>query len=335
MVKYIKNIRIVVDAMGSDNAPKAEVNGALAALVDERISIVLVGRENEIAEAMGSQIHARLRIVDAPDVIGNDESPAAAIKSKKQSSMVVGLNLLKNGEADAFVSAGNTGALLSGATMIVGRIKGILRPALAVLLPNSKGFSFLIDTGANIDAKPEYLPQFAQLGSIYMENIIGIKTPRVALINIGAEREKGNSLTKQAYGLLENAGVNFIGNIEARDIAHGGADVLVCDAFVGNIILKYSEGFASALLGMIKSELLSSTISKIGALLSKKAFKNLKKSFDYTEVGGAPLLGLNSLVVKAHGSSDAKAISAAIRQCTAFVENGIIEKIQWSVVSGQ
>ena len=321
------NITIAVDAMGGDNAPEAAVKGALAALADKRVTIVLVGRENEIAAALGCDMPARMRIVDAPDVIGNDDHPAIAVKSKKQSSLVVGLRLLKDGKADAFVSAGNTGAVLAGATVIVGRIKGILRPALAVLLPNSKGFSFLIDAGANVDAKPEYLPQFAVMGSIYMENVIGIKTPRVALINIGAEKEKGNALAKEAYGLLENAGVNFTGNIEARDIAYGGADVLVCDAFVGNVILKYSEGFASALLGMVKSELLSTVLSKIGAILSRKAFKSLKKRFDYSEIGGAPFLGLKSLVVKAHGSSDSKAISAAIRQCVTFVDHDITEKI--------
>ena len=321
------NITIAVDAMGGDNAPEAAVKGALAALADKRVTIVLVGRENEIAAALGCDMPARMRIVDAPDVIGNDDHPAIAVKSKKQSSLVVGLRLLKDGKADAFVSAGNTGAVLAGATVIVGRIKGILRPALAVLLPNSKGFSFLIDAGANVDAKPEYLPQFAVMGSIYMENVIGINKPRVALINIGAEKEKGNALAKEAYGLLENAGVNFTGNIEARDIAYGGADVLVCDAFVGNVILKYSEGFASALLGMVKSELLSTVLSKIGAILSRKAFKSLKKRFDYSEIGGAPFLGLKSLVVKAHGSSDSKAISAAIRQCVTFVDHDITEKI--------
>ncbi|MCL2699390.1 MAG: phosphate acyltransferase PlsX [Defluviitaleaceae bacterium] len=321
-------IRIVVDAMGGDNAPGAAVKGALAALADERISVILTGREKDITAALGGALPERMRIIDAPEIIGADEAPAAAIKSKKQSSIVVGLNLLKNGEADAFVSAGNTGAVLAGATVIVGRIKGILRPALAVLLPNAKGFSFLIDAGANVDAKPEYLPQFAQMGSIYMENVIGINNPRVAIVNIGAEKEKGNALTKEAYPLLENAGVNFTGNIEARDIALGGADVLVCDAFIGNVILKYSEGFATALLGMVKKELLSTTLSKIGAFLSKNAFRNLKKSFDYSEVGGAPFLGLNALVVKAHGSSDAKAISAAIRQCVAFVENDITGKIK-------
>jgi len=313
--------------MGGDNAPEAAVKGALAALSDERISILLVGRESEITAALDCKAPARMRIIDAPDVIDNNEPPAIAIKSKKQSSLVVGLNLLKNGEADAFVSAGNTGAVLAGATVIVGRIKGILRPALAVLLPNTKGFSFLIDAGANVDAKPEYLPQFALMGSIYMENVIGIEKPRVALVNIGAEKEKGSALAKEAYGLLENSGLNFTGNIEARDIPHGGADVLVCDAFIGNVILKYSEGFAAAILGMVKKELLRTTLSKIGALLSKKAFKNLKKSFDYSEIGGAPFLGLKSLVVKAHGSSDAKAIGAAIRQCVAFVENDITGKI--------
>ena len=328
------NIRIVVDAMGGDNAPWAVVKGALRALDDRRLEVVLVGREKEIVTSLGCDIPARMRIIDAPDVINNDEPPAIAIKSKKQSSLVVGLRLLKDGEADAFVSAGNTGAVLAGATVIVGRIKGILRPALAVLLPTAKGFSFLIDAGANVDAKPEYLPQFAMMGSIYMENVIGIKKPRVALINIGAEKEKGNALVKEAFGLLEGTRVNFTGNIEARDIAFGDADVLVCDAFVGNVILKYSEGFAYALLGMVKNELTSSTLSKIGAMLSRGAFRNLKKRFDYSEIGGAPFLGLNSLVVKAHGSSDEKAIKAAILQCITFVESNITEKISQEINKG-
>ncbi len=325
-------ITIAVDAMGGDNAPEEIVKGALLALENKQIKIVLVGIkeaiENVIKQHQPNIDLSRLEIVEATEVIGTDEVPTVAIKSKKNSSLVVGLHLLKGGKADAFVSAGNTGALLAGATLIVGRIKGIERPALAVLLPNDKGFSFLIDCGANVDAKPSYLAQFGKMGSVYMENVIGIKNPRVALVNIGVEKEKGNGLTKEAYELLENAGINFTGNIEAREIPHGAADVLVCDAFVGNVILKYSEGFSKAILGMLKKELMSSTISKLGAVLSKKSFSRLKKSFDYSEIGGAPFLGLKSLVVKAHGSSNAKAICAAINQCVKFQEADIVNKIQ-------
>jgi glycerol-3-phosphate acyltransferase PlsX len=235
--------------------------------------------------------------------------------------------MVNRGEASAFVSAGSTGALLTGATVLIGRIKGVERPALAVLLPNEKSFTFLIDCGANVDAKPAYLLQFAHMGSVYMENVVGAASPRVGLINIGAEREKGNSLTKEAYGLLESSGLNFIGNLEARDIPLGAADVAVCDAFVGNVILKYTEGFTQAMFGRIKTELTSSLASKLGALLSKGAFKRLKKGFDYSDVGGAPFLGLKGLVVKAHGNSDARAIRGAINQCVLFTEKDIVGKI--------
>jgi len=205
------------------------------------------------------------------------------------------------------------------------------RPALGTLLPNEKGFSFLIDSGANVDAKPSYLLQFAKMGSIYMENVMNIPKPRVGLLNIGAEREKGNMLTKEAYGLLEASDLNFTGNVEARDVPLGAVDVVVCDAFTGNVVLKYTEGFAKAVLGMIKKELMSTTMTKIGAMFAKGAFANLKKSFDYREVGGAPFLGLKALVIKAHGSSDARALCSAINLCTEFVEKDITGKISESI----
>ena len=324
---------IAVDAMGGDNAPKEIIKGAVDALADERVNILLVGKENTLK----SELYAyktdlrRIQIINADTVIGNDEHPTSTIRQKKNSSVVIGLNLLKEEKAQAFVSAGATGALLTGATLIVGRIKGVERPALGTLLPNEKGFSFLIDCGANVDAKPNYLLQFAKMGSIYMENVMNIKSPRVGLLNIGAEREKGNMLTKEVYGLLESSDINFIGNVEARDVPLGAADVVVCDAFTGNVVLKYTEGFAKAVLGMIKKELMSTTMTKIGAVMAKGAFTNLKKSFDYSEVGGAPFLGLKALVVKAHGSSDAKAICSAITRCTEFIEKDIVNKIFESI----
>ena len=326
-------IFIAVDVMGGDNAPKEIIKGAISALSDERVNILLVGKEDAIKSELSVYQYPseRVKIVDGPEVIGNDEQPTLAIRNKKDSSIVKGLNLLKEGQAQAFVSAGATGALLTGATLLVGRIKGVMRPALGTLLPNEKGFSFLIDCGANVDAKPNYLLQFAKMGSIYMENVMKIEKPRVGLINIGAEREKGNALTKEAYSLLESSDINFIGNVEARDLPFKAADVIVCDAFTGNILLKYTEGFAKAMLGMIKKELMSSVTSKIGAMLAKGSFNNIKKSFDYGEVGGAPFLGLKALIVKAHGSSDAKAIKSAITRCTEFVENGIVEKISKSI----
>ncbi len=321
---------IAIDAMGGDNAPFEIIYGAVDALEMNDIKIVLVGDEKLISDVLSKQSYdkSRIEIVNAASVIGNDESPTRAIKEKKDSSMAVGLNLVKTGYAQAFISAGNTGALLTGATIIIGRIKGIFRPALATLLPNIKGFSLLLDSGANVDCKPEYLVQFAEMGTIYMENILDVKKPSVGLINVGAEAEKGNVLAKATYELLHETKLNFYGNLEARDIPFGVVDVIVCDGFVGNIVLKLSEGLSSALLKMIKDALLSSFLSKVGALLSKQSFARIKKSFDYREVGGAPLLGLKSLVIKAHGSSDRLAIKGAIKQARSFVDKDIIKKFE-------
>ena len=243
--------------------------------------------------------------------------------------MVIGLNLVKEGKAAAFISAGNTGALLTGAVTIIKRIKGVERPALGTLMPMENGkSSLLIDAGANVDAKPSFLVQFAKMGSVYMENVMGIKNPKVGLINIGTEKEKGNTLTKETYELLEESDINFVGNIEARDLFLGKVDVMVCDAFVGNVILKFAEGFAGSILRIIKKELLSSFLSKVGALLSSGSFKRLKKYFDYSKVGGAPFIGLSGLVVKAHGNSKEKDIVGAINQCIKFIESDITNKIQ-------
>ena len=331
------NIIIAVDVMGADHGAQTVVDGAVAALEDKDISkIILVGRESEILQALEASKYdeSRIEVVHAEEVIGMDEVPTTALKAKKDSSVVVGLNLVKSGRAAAFVSAGSTGAVLAGATLIVGRIKGILRPALGVLLPSTQGYTFLVDAGANVDAKPEYLLQFAQMGSIYMQAIMGVKSPKVGLINVGAEREKGNALTKEAYGLLEADDINFVGNTEGREIPLGAVDVAVCDAFVGNIILKYSEGFAKGMMSMIKEELMSGTMSKIGALMSKPAYGRLRKRFDYAEVGGAPFVGLNGLVVKAHGSSNAVAIKNAVKQCGKFIKADVVGKIK-DKVSGE
>ncbi|MDR1912865.1 MAG: phosphate acyltransferase PlsX [Clostridiales bacterium] len=331
------SVVIAIDAMGGDSAPAEIVKGALESLSDGDFKLILIGVESAIKRELAkyslsdNQIN-RIEIVAAKDIIGNDESPVQAIRTKKDSSIVRGLNLLKDQKAQAFLSAGATGAVLTGATLIVGRVRGIERPALGTLLPNSRGFSFLIDSGANVDAKPQYLLQFASMGSLYMEHILSVKKPRVGLLNIGAEREKGNALTKEAYGLLEKSSdINFVGNVEARDVPLGAVDVVVCDAFAGNIVLKYTEGFAKAMMGMIKEELMSSYMSRIGALLAKDAFSNLKKRFDYREVGGAPLLGLKGLAVKAHGSSDSLAIRSALKQCVSFCAKDVVEKIARSI----
>ncbi|NLJ88147.1 MAG: phosphate acyltransferase PlsX [Epulopiscium sp.] len=324
-----EKIIIALDAMGGDNAPSEIVKGAVAA-ANEDIKIILVGDENQIKNELSKYDYdpSQISIHHASEVISMEDSPVAAIRKKKDSSMVVGLKLLKEKEVDTFISAGSTGALLAGGTFLVGRAKGIERPALAPLIPNNKGFSLLIDCGANMDAKPAYLAQFAQMGSIYMESVMGIKSPKVALVNVGAEAEKGNQLTKEAFSLLEELDINFIGNIEGRDIPMGLADVIVCDAFTGNVILKHTEGLGLALFNIIKEELMKDTLSKIGALLSKSAYKRVKRRFDYTEYGGAPMLGLQGLVVKAHGSSNAKAIKSAIEQAVKFKKEKIVEKIE-------
>jgi glycerol-3-phosphate acyltransferase PlsX len=308
---------IAIDAMGSDLGHSAIIEGAYLAVKDfPFVEPVLFGHEELLREE--TKKFGEMKIIHAPTVIEPSESPTLAFRRKKDSSVVMGLKYVKEGNASGFVSAGSTGALLTGATMIIGRKPQILRPALGTLLPSRKGFTLLMDCGANMDCKPEFLAQFGQLGAEYMQKCMKIKNPRVALINVGAEEEKGNSLTKEAYTLMKDSGVNFVGNIEGREILSGEADVVVCDGFTGNVLLKFAEGFAKNMMGMIKEELLSTTVSKIGALLAKGAFGKLKKRFDYREVGGAPFLGLNQIVIKAHGSSDALAIKNAIRQCVDY-----------------
>ena len=324
-------IKIAVDAMGGDNAPSEIVKGAVEA-VSERpdITVCLTGQEDIIKKELEKYTYKKeqIEIVPASEVIETGEPPVNAIRKKKDSSIVVGMNLVKRGEADGFVSAGSSGAILVGGQVIVGRIKGVERPPLAPLIPTEKGFSLLIDCGANVDARPSHLVQFAQMGSIYMEHVMGVKRPRVAIVNIGAEEEKGNALVKETFPLLKECpGINFIGSIEAREIPHGGADVIVCEAFVGNVILKLYEGVGATMISMIKKGMMSSLRSKIGALLIKPALKSTLKSFDASQYGGAPLLGLKGLVVKTHGSSKANEVKNSMIQCIAFKEQAISEKI--------
>lgn len=324
--------KVVLDAMGGDNAPKEMIKGAVEAVSKEAgLKVILVGREEEITSELASYNYKKeqIEVVNATEVIETAEPPVNAIRRKKDSSIVVGMKMVKKGEADAFVSAGSSGAILVGGQTIVGRLKGVERPPLAPLIPTEKGVSLLIDCGANVDARPSHLVQFAKMGSIYMEHIVGIKNPKVAIVNIGAEEEKGNALIKETFPLLkETKGINFTGSIEAREIPHGQADVIVCEAFTGNVILKLTEGLASTLVGKIKEGMMSTLRSKIGALLVKPALKATLKEFDASEYGGAPLLGLNGLVVKTHGSAKAKEVSNTLIQCVTFKNQKINEKIK-------
>lgn len=328
-------IKVAVDAMGGDYAPAEMVAGAVEAVnANKEIQVLLVGQEHIVSGELAKHTYPKeqIRLVNAIEVIETEEPPVNAIRKKKDSSIVVGMNLVKQKEADAFVSAGSTGAVLVGGQVIVGRIKGVERPPLAPLIPTEKGASLLIDCGANVDARPSHLVQFARMGSIYMENVLGIKNPRVAIVNIGAEEEKGNALVKETFPLLKACGdINFTGSIEAREIPHGGADVIVCEAFVGNVILKLYEGVGATLISKVKSGMMRSLRSKIGALLVKPALKETLKSFDGSQYGGAPLLGLNGLVVKTHGNSKALEVKNSILQCVAFKEQGINDKIRESL----
>ncbi len=325
-------IKVAVDAMGGDNAPYEIIKGSVMALAkNDKVSVVLVGKENDIyAELKKYQYdETRLSVVNATEVIGFDEPPAIAVRTKKDSSIVVAMKLVKNGEADAFVSAGSTGAILVGGLGYIGRIKGVERTPLATVIPTEKGGSLLIDCGANVDARSSHLVQFAYMGSLYMQYLCGVDNPKVGIVNIGTEEEKGNALVKETFPLLKECdGINFCGSVEARDIPKGEFDVIVCEGFVGNVILKLYEGLATTLMRKIKAGMLATKISTLGALLSKKALKNTLKTFDVSEYGGAPLLGLKNLAVKTHGSSKAIEICNSIIQCVSFVNNNINDKIK-------
>src|SRR6056297_136429 len=331
-------MKIVVDAMGGDNAPKAIIAGCVEALKTNSIEsdIMLVGNWEQLVETfieLNLSIPENIQIHHAEECITNEDKPAKAIRRKKDSSMVVAYELLNSGEADAMLSAGNTGALLAGGIFLTGRIDGISRPALAPAYPTRNGFTLLVDAGANADCKPSNLVEFAIMGSIYMNKVFQIDSPKVGLLNIGEEAGKGNRLTNESYELMAHSDhFNFSGNLEVRNLPEGLCDVAVCDGFTGNTVLKLTEGVAINLMRTIKSHMTDTFLHKMGALLLKSSFAKIKKEMDYTEYGGAPLLGLKRPVVKAHGSSNAKAIKNALVYAEIYAKSKVIESIEKTVI---
>lgn len=320
--------KIAVDAFGGDYAPEQIVEGALLAADQEGISVILTGDENRLKALVDGKAGSnRIEIVHAPQVVHMDDEPVAAVRSKDDSSLVRGAKLVQAGEAQALVSAGNTGAPLAASLFHIKRIKGVERPAISTLMPTATGFSLILDVGANADCRPNQLVQFAQMGSIYAAEVLKVPNPRVGLLNVGHEPGKGNQLVKEVYNLLQDASLNFVGNVEGREIPGGGVDVVVCDGFVGNIVLKFAEGLGSTLLGMIKEEAQRSAVSLAGAALMKPGFRRIKKRMDPNEYGGAPLLGVNGVVIIAHGGSNAKAIYNAVRVARDGVKNNYVQII--------
>lgn len=327
-------MRIAIDGMGGDNSPKAVVKGVVEALKEFKdIELYITGPEEDLKLEFNKYPYdkSKVNFINTTEVISPNEHPVIAIRKKKDSSIVKALNLVKNKQCDAVISAGSTGAFLAGSTLIIGRINGIERPALAPIMPGKNGSFMVIDAGANVDSKPQYLAQFAKMGSIYFESVLNKLNPSVGLINIGTEEEKGNELTKETFKLLKEQPINFVGNIEPRDVPKGDVNVLVCDGFVGNTVLKMYEGVSSTLFSIIKEGIMTSFLTKIGGLFLKPVFKGIKKKFDYKEHGGAPFLGVNGICIKAHGSSDGRAFKNAIRQAILFHDNNLIDNIKNSI----
>ena len=328
-------MRIILDGMGGDNAPSAIVEGAVLASKEINHEIVIIGQEELINQELKKYKYnnEKITVADAREVITNDEAPVRAVRSKKDSSIVKGINMIKQGEGDIFISAGSTGALLSGGLFILGRIQGIDRPALASIYPIVGGEpSLLVDAGANAECKPNNLLEFGIMGNIYMEKVIGRPSPRVGLVNIGTEAAKGSTLTKAAYELLEQSNMNFVGNVEAREVPKSACDVIVCDGFTGNVVLKLTEGLAWNILQVIKRKFTDGVKAKLGAALLIDKLGELKKEFDYSEYGGARILGIKGPIVKMHGSSNANAVKNTILKGIPFVEENVVETIQNSVL---
>ena len=330
----MQEVHLFADGSGGDHAPQAPAEGSLEALRRyPGLRITLAGVTQEMRPFLKDydDVKDRLTILHTNDVITNHDIPTLAIRQKKESAIVMGMLSVRSRQTDGFVSAGSTGAVLAGGMFRLGRINGIERPALSPLMPNGKGHFLLIDCGANVDCRPEWLAQFGLMGDAYMKHVMAIEVPRIGLVNIGAEAEKGNTLSREAYQLMQQAKYQFVGNIEAREITQDMADVIVCDGFDGNIILKFMEGVAGTLMGMIKHELMADFRSKLGGVLAKPAFLRVRKLMDYTEVGGAPLLGVQGAVVKAHGSSNAHAFASALGQAARMVEAQVAEAIEQQV----
>jgi len=325
-------INVALDGMGGDYAPVETVKGAVEAVnKSDKICVYITGYEDAINSELSKYQYNKeqIKVVPTTEVIETAEPPVMAIRRKKDSSLFKALSLVKDGTCDGYVSAGSTGATLVGGQVVVGRLKGVDRSPLAVVMPTENGITLLIDCGANVDARPNHLLQFAKMGTVYMESVIGVKNPTVGILNIGAEEDKGNSLVKEAFPLLNNCpDINFTGSVEARDVPHGAVDIVVCDAFAGNVLLKTFEGVAGVLLSKIKGSMMSSLKTKLGALLIKKNLKETLKAFDVSQYGGAPMLGLNGLVVKTHGNSKSNEIKNSILQCIAFSEQNINQKIK-------
>jgi len=323
--------RVALDAMGGDRGPVVNIEGAVAAARELGLSVLLVGNEEELSRSLRrhSTNGLGITICHAPETVGMNESPSAALRKKKHSSIRVGLELVKRGEADAFISAGNTGAVMATAMVTLGSLPGVERPAIALIVPTLRGQSILLDAGANADCKPRHLLQFAIMGDIYARQVMGKTSPTVGLLSIGEEESKGNELTREAFKELEEErSLNFTGNVEGREVFSGAADVIVCDGFTGNIALKISESAAEFFTVLLKEELEKGLVGKLGALLTRGAFRRFKKRVDYTEYGGAPLLGVGGMCIIGHGRSTAKAIKNAIRVAAECVENKVIEHIR-------
>lgn len=328
-------MKILLDGMGGDNAPEQIVEGAILATAETDADIVIIGKENMLKSCLSEKkyVGSQITVVDAQEVIANDEAPVKAVRSKKDSSIVKGLHMVKDGEADVFISAGSTGALLAGGLFILGRIPGIDRPTLAAVYPViGKNPSVLVDTGANAECKPNNLLEFAIMGSIYMEKVLGRPNPTVGLVNNGAEEGKGTALTKATFEMLTKSKLNFIGNVEGRELPNGACDVIVTDGFTGNAIIKLTEGMGLMVLRELKRRFTADTKSKMGAMLLKDQLRGIKREFDYAEYGGAPLLGVKGAMLKMHGSSDAIAVKQTILKSIPYVEEKIVETIQNSVL---